>query len=70
MDRAPLGKLVDELNKFLWCEYGHLRWDQYHFLDNLLKELCKSAMFFDEASENMKDILNKLQKESELDEMS
>lgn len=66
--RASLRRLVDELNKFLWEERGYLRWDQYLFLNKLLKELCIDAMFFDERSENMKDILNKLQKKSERDE--
>ena len=66
--RASLGRMVDELNKFLWVERGHLRWDQYYFLKILLRELCKSAIVFDEQSEGTEDILNKLLKKSERDE--
>lgn len=58
--RAPLGKLAEELNQFLWEECGHLRWDQFHFLKILLRELCKGAIVFDEQSESTEDILNKL----------
>ena len=68
VDRASLGKMVDELNKFLWEERGYLRWDQYYFLKILLRELCKSAIFFDEQSESTEDILSKLLKKSEKDE--
>ena len=66
--RTSLGRLAEELNQFLWIERGHLRWDQYYFLERFLKELCKSAMFFNEQSESTEDILNKLQKKSEKDE--
>ena len=58
--RAPLGKLAEELNQFLWEERGYLRWDQYYFLKILLRELCKGAIVFDEQSESTEDILNKL----------
>ena len=60
--RASLGRLADELNQFLWEEAGHLRWAQYYLLKILLRELCKSAIVFDEQSESTEDILNKLQK--------
>ena len=68
LNRTSLGKLAEELNQFLWGERGCLRWDQYYFLKILLRELCKSAMFFNEQSESTEDILNKLQKKSEKDE--
>lgn len=66
--RTSLGRLAEELNQFLWEERGYMRWDQYYFLERFLKELCKSAIFFDEQSEGTEDILNKLQKKSERDE--
>ena len=62
MDRTPLGKIVEELNQFLWEEAGYLRWDQYWFLKSCLKELCKAAIYYDEQTECTKDILNKIQK--------
>ena len=62
MDRTPLGKIVEELNQFLWEEAGHLRWDQYWFLKACLKELCKAAIYYDEQNERTKAILNKMQK--------
>ena len=65
MDRTPLGKLVEELDKFLWCECGSIRWDQYWFLKCCLKELCKAAIDYDEQTECTKAILNKIQKRSE-----
>lgn len=70
VDRLPLGDLAERLYKFLWWEYGSLRWDQYFVLKNFLKELCKSAIVFDEQSESTEDILNKLLKKSERDESS
>ena len=66
--RTSLGRLAEELNQFLWVERGYLRWDQYYFLKILLRELCKSAIVFDEQSDSTEDILNKLQKKSEKDE--
>ena len=68
MDRTSLGKLVEELYTFLWCECGQIRWDQYWFLKKYLKELCKNAIFFNEETELTKDILNVLQKKSMWDE--
>lgn len=65
MDRIPLGKLAEELDKFVWCECGSLRWDQYWFLKGCLKELCKAAIYYDEQTERTKDILNKMEKRSE-----
>ena len=65
MDRTPLGKIVEELDKFLWCEYGSIRWDQYWFLKSCLKELCKAAIYYDEQSERAKYILAKMPKRSE-----
>lgn len=70
MDRLPLGNLAERLYKFLWWEYGSLRWDQYFVLKNFLKELCKSAIFFGEETERTGDILNKLLKKNEKDESS
>lgn len=68
--RAPLGKLAEELDKFMWEEHGYLRWDQYYFLKILLRELCKSAIFFGEETERTGNILNKLLKKNEKDESS
>ena len=68
VDRASLGRLAEELNQFLWEERGYMRWDQYYFLKILLRELCKSAIVFDEQSVSTEDILNKLLKKSMWDE--
>lgn len=65
MDRTPLGKIVEELDKFMWEEHGYLRWDQYYFLKILLRELCKAAIYYDEQTERTKAILSKMQKRSE-----
>ena len=59
MDRTSLGKLVEELNWFLDFEGTEISIDQYKFLNNyFLKELCKSAIFFNEQTECTKDILD------------
>lgn len=68
--RAPLGKLAEELNQFLWEECGYMRWDQYYFLERFLKELCKGAIVFGEETERTGNILNKLLKKNEGDESS
>ena len=65
MDRTPLGKIVEELDKFLSCECGSIRWDQYWFLKSCLKELCKATVYYDEQSERAKYILAKMPKRSE-----
>ena len=62
MDRTPLGKIVEELDKFLWCECGSIRWDQYWFLKSCLKELCKAAVYYDEQSERANTFSLKCQK--------
>ena len=59
MDRTSVGKLVEELNRFLDFEGTEISIDQYKFLNNyFLKELCKSAIFFNEQTECTKDILD------------